>query len=335
MATVAEVIREGQRAIRQLEPRLTAELLDAYERVWQSVEREIRYRDALIQQAVDAGEEVSEAWLRRQAWYRQLQDSIDVEVARFQQHAVSGLVGAQSEAVAVSAATGREFVQALNLSSSFAGRVNPGAMERWVSALQPNSPIRGVLAKYGARAEAALVARLTEGIGSGQGIGTMVRNLRRDIGPDVTAGRLQTIARTETMRAFRGSSRDQFTSMPAGVITGYRWTASLSTRTCVACIALHGTISRTYRMDQHVACRCVQTPIVSDQYAPPRVFGPAGEVWFAEQPLDVQQAILPSARHWEMYREGLPLSEIVGYRRSSKWGTSVRVKSAAELRRAS
>lgn len=330
MPTVSEAINHGRRAIAQLEPSILADLLNSYEQLWWHVERQIRaLPDAPMERL--RGESVTQFLIRRETWYRQLQASIDDQFVRFNHTALNTIVRGQSQAVGISAESTTLFRHAVGIQTPFVGRVNVNAFERWVSAVQPGSPIRGVIERYGPRMQEAIVTHITDGIGSGKGIGMIVKNITDEIGPDAVGGRLQTLARTEVLRAYRGSSRDAYDAMPDGLVIGYRWTASLSLRTCTACIAKHGTITRQYPMSQHVACRCVAIPLVSPEYVPPRELGQTGSEWFAKLPESKQRQILPTRAHFEAFQNGTPLSAMTGVKQSRMWGPSVFVRPASAL----
>lgn len=335
MVTITEAVRTGQRALAAREAAATARLLDAYRSVWDRVEREVRWLDADIAAAVARGERVPANWLMDQAWYRQLQGSLQVEVARFRDDGLRALGVTQADAVASAREAERLFRVAIG--DPFAARVNAGALERWVSATQPGSPLRGVLDGYGERLSRAIRDGITEGIGSGHGTWRIVDDLRRAVGPDATQWRLATIVRTEGMRSFRGSFADTMQPLQDdGIVTGYRWLAAKSSRTCIACIARDGRITKTYPTDQHVSCRCVAQPVVDPAIVPGGRAPETGSEWFARQPEDVQRRMLPNASAFDAYRRGeITLDDLVGVRRSRTWGDSIFVRGVPKSRRPS
>lgn len=332
MVTVAEAIREGTRGIRTLEPVIVNALLTEYEVAWQAVERVLTRYEWRIQAAIDAGVTPRPSWLRQQVWWRQMEASIEAEMLRFDSGAARVLAHGQREAVGISAHSATLLTDAVGVGGAIVPQVNAGAMERWVSAMRPGSPVRRVIDGYGDRITASLRVRMTEGLGSGKGITGILRDVRADVGPDAVRGRVHTFVRTEVHRSFRGTARDLYASMPEGMITGYRWQASLSGRTCILCISLHGTISQTYRMDQHPSCRCNQAPIIGPRYAPPRQFGETGPEWFARQDAETQQRIFSTHAHYDLYQQGVPLDRMVGHRQSRVWGPSVALRPASALR---
>ncbi len=332
MVTVAEAIAEGTRGIRALEPVVVDALLTEYDIAWHAVERNLLRYERQIQAAIDAGVEPRPSWLRQQIWWRQMEASIEAEMARFDVNAARILAHGQREAVGISTRSATLLTDAVGVRGAIVPRVSAGAMERWVSAMRPGSPVRRVIDGYEQRVAASLRLRMSEGIGSGKGITGILRDVRGDVGPDAVRGRVHTFVRTEVQRSFRGTARDLYASMPDGMITGYRWQASLSARTCVVCISLHGTVSQSYRMDQHPSCRCTQIPIVGPRYAPPRQFGETGPEWFARQDEATQRRMFNTQAHYDLYRQGVPLPRMVGIRQSRVWGPSVTLRPASALR---
>lgn len=258
-----------------------------------------------------------------------MQGSIDDQFVRFNHTALSTIVRGQSQAVGIAGESTALFRQAVGIETSLAGRVNAGAFERWVSAVQPNSPIRGVINKYQERTRDAILRHVTDGIGSGQGVGQMVRNITRDIGPDAQVGNLQTLVRTETLRAYRGSSRDGFEAIGPDVISEWEWMATKSFRTCAACLAMD---TRRFKYDQypdrwHVSCRCVIRPVPHANLVPGALpQRESGEDWLRRQEEKHQRGILATPARYDAFQDGAKLDDFLGIRRNATWGDSVAVK---------
>ncbi len=132
MSTVAEAIALGRRRILAFEPQMSATLADQYAVAWRGIERDLATIEGRITAARAAGETVNPDWLRRQAWYRQTQASIDVQMQRFTAQAAQTVTTARRGAIQIARTMGNDFRVAID--TPFAGRVNAGAFERWVSA---------------------------------------------------------------------------------------------------------------------------------------------------------------------------------------------------------
>ncbi|MDQ3540253.1 MAG: phage head morphogenesis protein, partial [Chloroflexota bacterium] len=140
------------------------------------------------------------------------------------------------------------------------------------------------------------------------------------------AARLESLVRTEMMRGFRNGLNEQYASM-SHLISGYRWSAAKSVRTCLACIARDGRVQKEPWDQMHVNCRCINSPVVKGVTIPYQT----GEDWFAQQSSERQQRMMPSRAAWEAYRDGgVRLQDFVGQRRSRAWGRSIYQKSGSE-----
>ena len=328
---IDDIIERGLRELAERDPRIVAMLVDSYAVAWRRIEAGLRRLDAQIADAVRRGVDVNDAWLHRQQWWRELQDSIEREMIFWHPEMMRGVATLQQSGVTV-AVTGAGMI-ASAAGSSFQGRVYAEAFEHWVTALRPGSPLADVLDRYDAAIQQSIRQRMTEGIGSGRNNRTIVQAIRADVGVDAMTPFIVTLARTETMRAYRGASAGQFEQLrKRGVVSGYVWLAELSPRTCLACIARHGTFFTEPPDDFHPRCRCVLRP-VTDAVAGGRWRGETGPAWFAKQPEHVQRAMMVSPQRYEMYRDGMPLSAMVGTRHSETWGDSMRIRGIGELKR--
>src|SRR5215204_3938185 len=99
MSTVAQAIALGRQRMRAMEPGMVQRMVDAYGTAWNHVERQLAIVDGQISAAIARGETVNPSWLNRQTWYRQVQASIDREMARFTQQGVSTIASTQASAV--------------------------------------------------------------------------------------------------------------------------------------------------------------------------------------------------------------------------------------------
>lgn len=322
-STVAEAIALGRRRILAFEPQMSAALADQYAVAWRGIERDLAAIEGRISAARAAGETVNPDWLRRQEWYQQTQASIDIQMQRFTGQAAQTVTTAQRGAVQIARTMGNDFRVAID--TPFAGQVNAGAFERWVSAQQPGSPIRGVIDGYGERVAESVTRNLSEGLGSGKGPREITRRIVAEVGDRAVQSRVLTLSRTELLRSFRGSAADQFAPLKAqGIILGYAWLSTKSVRTCISCIARDGMFFEDYPTGFHVNCRCIGTPVVDPALVPSSGRRPdTGAEWFAKQDRATQDRMLGSKGRIDSYRDGTPLTDFVGVRQSRTWGPAI------------
>jgi len=181
----------------------------------------------------------------------------------------------------------------------------------------------------------AMQMALVQGISLGEGPRTVARRVRK--AADIGRQRAETIARTEMIRASREAQRQLYTENPS--VTGYRRQATQDSRVCLACLALSGTLQATDTiMPSHPNCRCVMIPetlswaeITGDSSIPdtrPKV-ATGEEILKGLTPLEAQQ-ILGTARY-NLYAEGLPLSDMATVVQNADWGPTTRVLPLRDL----
>lgn len=115
--------------------------------------------------------------------------------------------------------------------------------------------------------------------------------------------RAANIARTEMLDAHRAAAR-QSRLANKDVVKGWKWHATLSARTCPACISQHGSTHAANEPGPlgHQQCRCTAVPITKtwrelgiDQPEPRDDF-PNARAWFRQQPRAVKVQIMGRER---------------------------------------
>ena len=142
-----------------------------------------------------------------------------------------------------------------------------------------------------------------------------------------TLNRMMTIARTETLRVYNESSRQQYIS--SGIVSSYTRIAAHDRRTCLHCIVLEGTVYPTNElMPSHPNCRCTLIPIVNGAPKPEWL---KGEDWFMAQPSATQESIMGASRY-ELWRTGqIGLHDSTQIVPNPVWGDTLRTVPLREL----
>lgn len=203
--------------------------------------------------------------------------------------------------------------------SGVLNRLNPLVIESLISQWQLGSPISKHFDNITTDGASQVRTIIEDGIVRG----ISPRNYKTQIAQalDVPTWRGATIARTESMRAYRGAG-SQVILANREYLDGWIWHASLSPRTCAACLAMHGTLHRVDEMlDSHVNCRCSQSPLVTGD---DRIFA-SGEEWLRAQSADVQRAAL-GKRGAQMFADGRPLVDWVHTQPDPVWGMQRRAR---------
>lgn len=175
----------------------------------------------------------------------------------------------------------------------------------------------------------ALIRGVATGLNPREAADIMMRRTR-----DAFLGgraRAETIARTEMIDAWREGAR-QSRLANRDVLKGWRWTATLSSRTCPACLVMDGTI---HDLDEkgpegHQNCRCTAAPVTKSwaelgftDIPEPEENYPTGRQWYNQQPQHVQKKIMGRKR-WDDLNSGrLKWEDIPVVKHSSGWRDSI------------
>jgi SPP1 gp7 family putative phage head morphogenesis protein len=202
------------------------------------------------------------------------------------------------------------------------------AMVEMMGSLSDGAPLEALLGELGPDAAQRVKDALLEGLAMGRNPRVIARDVRRNMGMPLT--RSLRIARTETLRAHRLATLANFQAN-SDVVKGWRWSASHSSRTCLACLAMDG---KVFPLDKpppmHVNCRCSCIPVtVSWQDlgvdAPEPDLGETGAEWFKAQPASVQREMMGDEAYKAWKSGRVTLDDFVGVRKSRRWGDQVEV----------
>lgn len=253
---------------------------------------------------------------------RQFGDTAEIIVTDIQRRAAQ--LGAQHAEMLTKAAMGPAPAGA-NILSGF-NKVPTEAMRDLVGFTVKGSPLRELFDVLGADVSEA--ARRT--LLSGFTLGYNPRKIGREMAKEAGMGldRALRISRTETLRAYRESTRRSYAANP-NLIKGWIWHSAADLRTCPACWAMHGTHhTADETLDDHPNGRCAMlaetktwaelgfpgVPESGVQIEP-------GADKFARLDSATQREILGPAAY-EAYKAGaVKLEDFVGRKYSRDWGS--------------
>tara|TARA_R110002020_G_scaffold386656_1_gene597429 strand:+ start:2851 stop:4734 length:1884 start_codon:yes stop_codon:yes gene_type:complete len=201
-------------------------------------------------------------------------------------------------------------------------RLPDDAFSNFVGISADGQPIGNLLEPLGPDAASEIKKEIRSGIALGKGPRDTAKLIETAAGMPLTRALL--ITRTETNRAFREATRLEYASSP--VVKGYRRMAAKQDRTCMACIALDGTLyDLNQPLDEHPNGRCALVPEVLDyadlgldveRQTPPE----DARTWFAGQDEELQRTILGPDR-LRAYKAGeLDLSQLYQRKSHPVWG---------------
>ena len=322
MAEIYDQAEQFKAALVRRERIAASQLVRQYGRSWKRLRKLLLDVTDRIQAAQRQGIPISPAWLYQQQRYleliaqtereiRQFADSVNKTVEREQQAAIKAAT--RNTATLIRTAT-----STTNLASIAVTVLPVEAVQSMVGFLADGSPLTALLNQLPRATSKAVADALTEAVALGYNPRKTAAIIRRETGMTLT--RSLTIARTETLRAYREATHQTYQANK-NIVAGWYWVASLSRRTCAACIALHGTFHpMEERMSTHVRCRCTSIPGIKGDPSP---FTETGQEWFDKQPADVQQAVFSNQAAWKAYSSGqAQLTDFVGKRVNPVWGDS-------------
>lgn len=142
--------------------------------------------------------------------------------------------------------------------------------------------------------------------------------------------RALTISRTEMLDAMRAAQHATDQANPQS-LAGWTWGAHLDSRTCGACLAMHGTVWNLEDPgpEGHQNCRCARIPRTLSWAElgfpgieePDLAFEDAG-VWFDEQDEAVQRSILGKRGHEQWQAGNFPMDQWAVRRENENWRPS-------------
>lgn len=291
---------------------------------------------AKIEQARQAGEPISPSWLYRERRYRTLMRRVLDETAAVSDAAGREVIQTKKAALELGRTYAQKSMQTAGVDTLLAD-MDPDVMRAIIAGTDYGTPLDVLMSQVADDTLVAARAALVTGVTTGKGIPWIRRRFLQAM--DAPRWRAETIARTESQRAFRAATQAGFQEN-AEHLEGWVWTAALDSRTCPACVVMHGTVHAvTEILDGHPNCRCVMVPRTPDW---DDILGPghglpdtrpsiqSGKDWLEGQDDDVQRAILGPGK-WQAWKDGkITLDDVVTQHRSDAWGTHRREATLAE-----
>ena len=257
--------------------------------------------------------------------YHELLRQVAAESARYERYAANVITAEQTYYAEQGIVAARSaLVNELGAGVAF-NRVNVEAVNNIIGAAGDGSPLFSVLAKRAIAPEA--VAGLQNALIESVALGYSPRKTAKAMANGLTQGltKALTIARTEQIRAYRTATLAQYNG--SGKVEKYQRHAAPSERTCLACIALDGKIYDSNKdFASHPNCRCFMTPVILGVDNPQR----STQSWLERQDEATQRSILKG--HYDLYKDGVPLADMVRVNQDKTWGATISIKPLKELR---
>lgn len=334
---MASIYRQSQlfrSALLRRERRAATELAASYTRIFASIKRELDHLTTRIATESTAG------LILREQQLRFLLAQAETQATKFTAIAVRQITDSQRSEIEHGAEDAVNLLRRAyqetppGLTISFA-QLPRGVIESIVGNLGDDSPLTDLLNTFGPEMRREMSALLTNSIAQGKSI-RYIANKMAQISQQPLV-RTLLVARTETLRAYRQGSIATYAENK-DVVKGWTWVCAASTRTCMACWMLHGTVhSNAEEFSEHPAGRCTPVPLtkswaelgISGMPEQPPI--QSGESQFLMLPAKDQRQILGDAAYRAWKDGAVSLQDFVGLKNDPRWGQTHYRRSLDEI----
>lgn len=331
MATIYEIGQEYRKRLLAGDAAVAADLVDTYAGALTAIQSEAAALMAELEALGDVPGSVTKSYMIEKAGLVQFEKSAAEELARVNALASGTIEGQQRTAArlameAFNAALAAGKAPDLGMGIAF-NQVASDAVEALAGYLSDGSPLNAVLAKHAGDSASLAAQELKVGLAAGLPTRQIAQNIADATGADLD--KVLTIARTETLRAYRETAFEAYDAND-DVVASWMWVCGMQPNSCAACVAMHGTIHPlTERMHGHPNCGCASVPILEgiplEEQRPPQ----SSEEWLAAQDDDVLAQVFGSRKQAERYKAGqFALRDVVRITDSPEWGRTVSQKVA-------
>lgn len=343
---IYDLVSRFRRELLQGERQASAAMVRAYGQAWGVIQG--RINNLVAEYNRSGGVDVGPAWLYQYERLTTLRQQVEQELQQFAKFAEGSIT--DSERQVIDAA--RQHTEQLTLAGMgprpvgleddgaalFAAGFNQlprGAVTNLVGFLLDGSPLAVLLGELPGTGAQIVSDGLLQGLMLGQGARQIASNIRAGLGGELA--RALTIARTETLRAYRESSHQTYQAN-AHLVKGWIWRSARNVRTCGSCWAMDGTEhTLDERLDDHPNGRCFEVPVTKTWkemgYDVPEAVQAksTGIEAFGKLSAADQLTILGPAK-FAAWRDGaFQLSDLVGRRWDARWGSMRYEKSLKEM----
>ncbi len=247
--------------------RMERETAVRYVRLYGEIYRNLQPQIAALEAEIALIENATPEAVARLARWKALRRQIAEEVGRFGQYVDADLQAQAAEMIRLGLAHGEQMTLA-GLPPQLAAairtqwnRLPVEAVRALMGFLSPGSPLHDALVtRLGPEVAQAAEQALLNGIALGQNPRVVARIMQRALGQALSWA-LRT-ARTSMLYAYREANRASYVAN-SDIVEGWVWHAKLDDeRTCMSCIAQHGTVHRVDEvLNDHHNGRCAMVPL--------------------------------------------------------------------------
>lgn len=336
-----------RRSLLNKERRSASEMTRVYGETWKQIQAELERLNTEYEAAKGRGEDLSGNWISQFNRARAFRDQVERQLLSFAQYAEGRIKEGQYEAIRAAEANAEALARKAlgkppkGISVDW-NRIPTAAVEEMVGLTQADSPLHKLLMSISAEGAKAAEDALIQGLLLGKNPRVTAPLIRDALG--ISLSRALTIARTETLRAYRTATQQNYLAN-SDVVGGWVWHSACDVRTCAMCWVMHGTVHRLDEtLDDHPNGRCSMVPQTKSWGEIGKMIGvdlsdlpdtrpttPPGSELFGKLTAEKQIKILGAAK-WAAWKEGkFKLSDLVGMKYDQVWGGMRYEKSLTDL----
>lgn len=223
---------------------------------------DLRAVEAMIAARQAEGRAVPVSWLHKQQRYKTLILNARDEFNGYGASILARLDPAQEDVIRLAQRSAIAQIEAaLPGAQSIVGSFHSlpeNAVQQLKGTLQAGSPLRELLDGFGDWGSTIIEDTLTYGLARGMHPSQITKAITDQL--DICPKRTALIVRTELYRSYREANRGTYAAN-AHVVDMWIWNAHLGSRSCAACLAMHGTEHPLSEpMGSHPNCRCTMLP---------------------------------------------------------------------------
>lgn len=313
MPDLEELIAANRaRVAGRLEGPLMRALVTDYQRLLVVIDEQLRAVTARATAiAAEGGDPFASLVERRRL--QALAEQVRAEVETVSARTGTSIDQAQGIAIVAAIADAQSVTGALEVGV----RLNTTAVERAAAAFLEGTPLQQSLSSLPEAARQAVRDAVVTGVALGENPRVIARRVNRAIGGNLS--RAMTLARTETLRAYRGAALESYRQNEG--VEGWVWVSARDRRTCPVCWAMHGTIhDLDEQFASHPSCRCHPGPLPRTASRLADAVIRTGEERFDDLNVADQRAVLGPAKLAAYQAGQLRLSDLVGEGTAGAWG---------------
>jgi SPP1 gp7 family putative phage head morphogenesis protein len=318
MQDIYSIAESQKQELLARERKVASELVRAYGLAYSRIQARVAELTAQIEAAKLHPEISASSFLYERDRLRNLKIEIERELRRFSRLATERVTSEQGLAIETATGDAERLVSASieetgSTSGLSFGALNSEAAAAIVGFAGDGQPLRLLFDKIAPQMATAISDELVSGVVENAPARVIASRIREKSG--IGLARSLLIARQETLRAYRTATLENYKA--SGVVTRWRWLASLDTRTCIICFLMDGKeFPLAVNLNSHVGCRCSLVPVTAQ--TPPRK---TGIERFQELEPGVQKDLLGSAKYIAYQAGKFQLEDLVGVGYSPQWGT--------------